>query len=114
MQKEWWGLTPKMRLVICDADNFCMDNYHESPAWTSFIRTEQEQLALFNAGLTSEKIDEHMLGRGADKRIFGDDRDLKLIEYINGKYPYDPNRPGMVTVSFHQGTAKHLHFKTLI
>ena len=114
MREEFWRLTPKMRLIVVDADNYCMEHFHESPAWTEFLRTDEEQLAYFNAGQTPDKVGVHQLGRGADKRIFSDAaKTLDLIDYINKKYQYDPKRPEMKTVSIHNNAAPHLHFKSL-
>lgn len=114
MRNEWWQLSPYLRRVICDADVWCLENGERDGVWTSFIRTEEEQAALFDAGLTKSKVDEHMLGRGADHRMLSTkEKTQAMCDYINAKYLYDPRRPLMKTMSIHGGTALHVHTKVL-
>ena len=115
MRNEWWQLTPRMRLIVCDADNWVIENMHQSPVWTCFMRTTEEQQALFEAHEAQSPMSVHCVGRGADMRLLiDDDWNAKLRDYITDKYgPYDPSRPDLPVCLIHGGTAKHLHFQSI-
>lgn len=113
MRNEWWQLHPKLQEIITWANVWGIE-HGEEPTWTSWIRTDTEQLALFEAGLTTEKVDEHMFGRGGDKRLFKKPGlDEQFVIDCNEKFPYDPTRPQMKTASIHGGTAQHVHLKVV-
>ena len=107
MTNEWWQLTPKLRLIICDVECWCEDRGIR-PVWTCFMRTEEENLEV---GGQPNSV--HLLGRGADMRMLNDDgMNLELADYINAKYIYDPTRPSKLTCLIH-GPISHLHFQSL-
>jgi len=115
MTKEFFQLDPKLQLIICDI-NLWGIKHGEIPTWTCFIRTDQEQVELFNEGKTTDKVSVHQFGRGADLRFFTNSILNYIIDdYINEKYNYDPQRPQLKTFGIEgsQGTAPHHHIKVM-
>lgn len=111
-EKEWWQISPYLRKILCDFEVWAKEHGQEITI-TSLIRTDEEQQALFEAGLTPDKTSVHQFGRGADVRRFDNDTlDLLAVDYINGKYKYDPARPTMSTMS-DEGQPAHFHIKVL-
>jgi hypothetical protein len=113
LRDEFWKLTSLMRMIVCDADLYAES--HGAPlCWTSFIRSEDEQQALYEAGDTTSKVSVHQFGRGADARPTGNSiLDDEIRRYISEKYEYDPSRPEKSSCIIHGGTARHLHFQSL-
>jgi hypothetical protein len=126
MEKEWWQLTPKLRMIVTYADYWGVE-HGEEPTWTDFIRTDAEQLALYEAEVErlklagfdpihaiSKKTSVHIFGRGADMRPFKNEHLNTLFGIeINKRFPYDPIRPKMLTALRHEGSADHFHIQSL-
>jgi len=106
---EFFELVPKLRLILSDIECWALEN-GETMTITCLIRTEAEQLALFEAGQAESKTSVHQFGRGADVRLFKNEYlNEKVGIYINSKFPYDRSRPHMKTLITHSGTASHHH-----
>lgn len=115
---EFWELKPKLQLILCDAALWCYER-NLTLTVTSLIRTDEEQGYLYEKGYTTDKLSLHQkkagggLGRAADTSPLLAPQNQLLLDYINGKYVYDPKRPNMKTVSAHGGTAWHNHWKVM-
>lgn len=112
LRDEFWKLTPRMRLMVCDADLYA-ETRGAPLCWTSFIRGEDEQRKLYEDGDTTHKVSVHQFGRGADARPTGNQiLDDEIRRYISEKYIYDPKRTHLSSCIIHGGTAKHFHFQS--
>lgn len=114
LKKEWWEISPLLRLILCDAEWYSIQYFDEELTLTCLMRTAEEQADLVKRGASTEAISVHQFGRGGDARLLKNAaNNLILQSYINHKYEYDPLRPHFKTVVRHGGTAEHLHFQTL-
>lgn len=115
---EFWELKPRLQLILTDAGVWCAER-NQTLTITSLIRSDEEQGYLYEKGFTTDQLSVHQkkagggLGRGADTKALVAPYNQQLLDYINGKYVYDPRRPNMKTVSAHGGTAWHNHFKVM-
>lgn len=110
LRAEFWKLHPKLRVLLMDIDRWALQ--YEDAVATCFLRTAEEQMALFTAGQAPAKTSVHVVGRGADLRIFNADTlNRTLAGWVNDKYPYDPKRPSLPTALRHLGTGDHWHIQ---
>jgi hypothetical protein len=113
LRDEFHKISPHLRLILCDAEVWMIENSQQIVI-TSLFRTDAEQERLFNAGL-SKRMSVHQYGRGADVRVT-DDPGLndKFQVWLNGKYPYDLTRPHFNTCYLHNvGLGLHFHVQTV-
>ena len=109
---EWWNLHPKLRLILCDMDLWLFGRGVQMVI-TCMIRSDEEQAELVRTGASKFKMSVHQVGRGADIRQPLDPGVCEqLAQYINTKYPYDPNRPGLTTLLWH-GEVPHGHVQVM-
>ena len=115
MREEWWKLSSYLQAILCDVDVWCLNHGVQDSPWTCFMRTEEEQRALFDQDQAASTISVHMVGRGADMRCLQDEElNQELLQYVNQKWgPYDLSRPHLQVAMIHVGSARHFHFQTL-
>ena len=111
---EWWNMDLKLQMIVTYANWWLWTNYQQVLTCTEIDRSKYEQLYFFGQGTSNYKTGVHMFNRGYDARALSPvEINHELCEHINEKFPYDPSRPQMKTVIFHDGTAMHLHFQTM-
>jgi hypothetical protein len=122
MMTEFLTLHPKLQMLITYI-NWWGIEHGEEPTWTEFLRSEEEQLVfyeqerarLIGLGINPEKsiikkTSVHIIGRGADFRPFKDSNLNTFLDLeMNERFPYDPARPLMKTLLFHEGNSFHGH-----
>ena len=99
---EFWSLKPKLRLILCDLEYFCLNEFGKELIITELLRKPRSD------------NDVHPYGRGADIRswIFDDKEKLDIIEYINRKYPYGDGEHD--SIIFHDvGKGEHFHIQVI-
>jgi len=111
---EFWQLHPKLRLILCDIDNWLQYQFNEEIIVTDLIRSEEQQKQLYDAGMAPAVTSVHQFGRGADLRVFKSlDANHTVLQWVNEKYPYDLDREHLKTMIRHGGTALHYHLQCL-
>jgi len=107
LEKEFWQLNPKLRMILTDTDYFCIKEFRKELFLTSLLRPKDKESV-------------HACSRGADARSEEQDYFTKseiysLLQYVNSRYQYDFNRPQKKTVLHHEtGQGWHLHFQVWI
>lgn len=126
MGTEFLTLHPKLQLIICFINYFGL-SHGEEVTWTEFYRSDTEQLQYYEqevarliaAGQDPEKAvskrtSVHQFGRGGDFRPFKNyDLNIRIEQKVNAIFPYDPKRPEIKTLLFHEGTAIHGHVQVM-
>lgn len=107
-----WETSPRKPKILDDIVNdFVVWAYAEfewEPVATSFIRSAEEDAALGGSGV-------HARAGALDIRTIGvpDNEVSAAVEYLNGRYRYDPGRPRLpVAYAKPHGNARHLHIQT--
>ena len=98
---------PMLDLVVGDFADAAYEEAGWLPVMTSFIRTYEEDRELGGSGI-------HPTGRAADFRTRGVPRQAVswAVDYLNGKYQYDPRRPSLpVAYAKPHGNGPHLHIQ---
>ena len=113
-KKEWQLLRDKNNLLfkmIEEVADFAKDKFNKRIVITSVLRLKKEQIDLHGFAKPSP----HMYWRAVDLRswIFTPEENSSIVEYINSRYIYDPNRPALKCCVFHKikGNVYHFHFQ---
>jgi hypothetical protein len=109
LKKEWESpkLAPMVKKIVEDAAEFARTKFNWEFTITSIFRSKAEDAALHASGI-------HVEWRAVDVRSRGIDQEAvnKVAEFINKKYAYDPNRPGMkVCFKEPHGNGVHAHYQ---
>lgn len=121
---EFLAITPQMNKILIDLAVFMFLRFKYIVTITCLLRSQQEQDDIYLSHrdpLIRKKYREkpwlsvHQFGRGADVRFDFPLGWLKeIIEYLNKKYPYDPNRPEKKTAMVHNsGSGEHIHIQVM-
>lgn len=97
MRNEFWMLHPRLRKILCDLDDFCINEFCIEITITSLIRKDNAKSV-------------HCYGRGSDVRSwdFSKEQIDAILEYINRLYPYGDGVHK--TIMYHQVGDDSFHF----
>ena len=117
IREEWQELHTKNFMlvsVVMAIAVFCRLEFGKSLVMTSIYRTAKEQKALaVRGGQGSSGLSTHCFWRAVDFRswIFTKEEIEQIIEFINSSYIYDPERPDLKVVFYHNDSPKHFHIQ---
>ena len=101
MKVQFWKLDPKLRLMLCDLENYALAMYGKEIVITDLLRP-------------TDKTSVHFYGRGADVRswMFNDVQIAEMKFYISQKYPYQGGKKP--TFLYHRvgDGVHHIHIQT--
>ena len=114
IKDEWNRLRAKNKQlydIVMDIAVYSSETLQKEIVVTSILRTMDEQKEIY--GYAKESV--HLYWRGVDLRswMYQGAELGKLLEYLNKKYDYDPERPGQHKVDIHHnvGRGQHIHLQ---
>ena len=103
MRNEFWKLHVKLQYIVFDLALFVKRNFAKEIVVTSVYRP-----------YNGIKYSVHNSFRGVDirsKNFTKEERDA-ILQYISGRYQYDPKRLYLQTIIFHDvGQGEHFHLQ---
>lgn len=107
----------KLRTLVNQAASYLYRIWNQDIVVTCLLRTPEEDKALYHDPEHEPGV--HCYGRGADisTKLMSPAEIDGLVEYLNGEWIYDPDRPTKLVAMYETGlqpgsTAPHIHLQS--